>query len=74
MDWRHAYQSQQREAVLQIEQAARRGDPFVKIASRTVERPASLRPRQLANIALRDAEFVVNMAIHQHNEQLARRA
>lgn len=73
MDWSHAYQSHQRDIREQLEHARRTRRPWVRLSTRAVLRPARLTDQEIADLALRDAEFTVNLAINQHNEQLAQK-
>lgn len=67
MDFRHAYHEHQREVRAQLKRATGR----VRISIGEVD-PRRMTERQLDDLALRDAECVVNIAIHQHNEEVAR--
>lgn len=69
MDFRHAYHEHQRETRLQLKRASGR----VRLAIGEFD-ARHLTDRQIDDIALRDAEHVINMAIHQHNEEVERRA
>lgn len=71
-DWRHAYQAHQRRRREQLTAARARGDRFLRCGDATVPiDPSRLTDRQIADIALRDAERIVNAAIIKHNEQQA---
>jgi hypothetical protein len=67
-DWGAAYREHQRCVVEQIGEARRRGVASLRLASGRWCNPQRLRPRAVADLALRDAESIVNVAIHQHNE------
>lgn len=68
MDFRHAYHEHQREVRAQLKAAPGR----VRLATGEVD-ASHLTDRQIDDLALRDAEHVVNIAIHQHNEATSRR-
>lgn len=68
-DFRHAYHEHMHHVSGQLKRA--RGE--VRLASRTVNASA-LTPSQIDDVAMRDAEFVVNIAVHQWNEEVERRA
>lgn len=70
-DFRVAYQEHQRQTRQLLTQA--RGQGRVRLAHREVN-PDHLSYRQIEALALRDAEHVVNIAIHQHHEEMARKA
>ncbi len=70
MNWRRAYQEHQAQTRRLLEQS--RGQGRVRLAHREVNAD-HLTPRQIDDLALRDAEHVVNISIHQHNRELARR-
>lgn len=72
MDFRHAYHEHMRDTSAQL-QRARRDGRRVRLPSGEVD-TSRLSDRQLESLALKDAEFVVNMAIHQHNQELERNA
>ena len=67
MDWRTAYQEQMRHTREQL-WAARVAGGSVRTFHRVV-RARGLTDRQVDDLALRDAEATVNMAIIQHNER-----
>jgi len=69
MDFRHAYQEHQHETRLQLKRASGR----VRLAIGEFD-ARHLTDRQIDDLALRDAEHVINIAIHQHNEEVERRA
>ena len=71
MNFAVAYQEHQHQTRRLLVQS--RGQGRVRLAHREVNAD-HLTPRQVDDLALRDAEHVVNIAIHQHNEELARRA
>ncbi len=71
MDFRVAYHEHQHQTRRLLTQA--RGQGRVRLAHREVDADR-LTPSQIDDLALRDAEHVVNIAIHQHHEELARRA
>ena len=71
MNFRVAYQEHQHQTRRLLVQS--RGQGRVRLAHREVDAD-SLTPGQIDDLALRDAEHVVNIAIHQHHEELARRA
>lgn len=71
MDFRHAYLEHQREVRTQLKAARGRG--YVRLASGEVD-ATRLTDRQIEDLALRDAERVVNIAIHQWNEECERNA
>ena len=73
MDWHHSYMEHQRMVVKQIRDARASGEPILPLASRVVH-PQELSERDITDIALRDAEHVINMAIAQHNAEIERRA
>lgn len=73
MDWAHAYQLHQRDIRAQLEHGRRIRRAWVRLSTRMVLNPARLSDREIQDLALRDAEFTVNMAINQGNEQLARK-
>ena len=67
MDWRTAYHEQMRHTREQL-RAARVAGGSVRTFHRVV-RAHGLTDRQVDDLALRDAEATVNMAIIQHNER-----
>lgn len=71
MNFRAAYQEHQHQTRLLLMRS--RGQGRVRLAHRTVNAD-HLTPRQIDDLALRDAEHVVNIAIHQHREEMARKA
>lgn len=73
MDWSHAYQSHIRDIREQLEHARRTRRPWVRLSTRAVLRPSRLTDREIEDLALRDAESTVNLAINQEAEQARRR-
>lgn len=71
MDFRHAYHEQQQQTREQLLRARVVGGS-VRTFHRLI-RAGDLTDRQVDDIALRDAEATVNMAIIQHNAELERR-
>lgn len=74
MDWRHAYHDHQQVVRRQLDDAAAQGCSRLKLPAGAVVNPRRLSYRQRALAALRDAEAIVNMSIHQHNAEVAARA
>ena len=74
MDWRHAYHDHQQVVRRQLDEAAARGCTRLKLPGGVVVNPRRLSYRERALTALRDAEAIVNISIHQHNEELASKA
>lgn len=68
MNFRHIYYEHQHQVRAQLQAARGR----VRLASGDVD-SARMTERRIADVAMRDAEVVVNMAINLHNEQVARR-
>ncbi len=71
MNFARAYQEHQHQTRQLLTRS--RGQGRVRLAHREVNAD-HLSPRQIDDLALRDAEHVLNITIHQHNEELARRA
>lgn len=71
MNFARAYQEHQHQTRQLLMRS--RGQGRVRLAHREVNAD-HLTPRQIDQLARVDAEHVVNIAIHQHNEELARRA
>lgn len=74
MDWRHAYQDHQQVVRRQLDDAAARGCTHLRLPAGAVVNPRRLSYRERAIAALRDAEAIVNISIHQHNDEVAARA
>lgn len=72
MDLRDAYKEHQHEVRGKLLRARERGI-HARLASREVD-ATRLSDRQIADLALRDAEHVMNIATHQHNEEVERNA
>lgn len=70
-DWRHAYHEHQRRKSAQLKAAREAGATFFRFGDAGATcNPSRLSDRQIADLALRDAERVVNMSIIVHNEQV----
>ena len=69
MNFRESYQAHQVQTRRLLIQS--RGQGRVRLAHGEVD-AGRLTLRQIDDLALRDAEHVVNIAIHQHHEQIAR--
>lgn len=72
VDWAHAYQLHIRDTREQLQHGRRTRRPWVRLATRSIY-PARLTDRQIEDLALRDAEYTLNLAINQEAEQARRR-
>ena len=70
-DWGLAYEDHQRCVREQLAEARGRGVASLRLASGRWCNPQRLSRRAVADLALRDAEAILNLAIHQHNEQVS---
>lgn len=69
MDWSHAYQEHQKMIRDQLHEAQRAGVPVYRLSSGPVD-PRELSYSEIAEVARRDAEVIVNEAINRENERL----
>lgn len=73
MDWRAAYQDHMSETRAGLKSARAAAVRFYRLSDRSVD-ASRLTDRQIEIEALHDAERVVNMAIHLHNDQIDRKS
>lgn len=69
MDWAYSYQEHQRNVRDELHEAQRAGVPVYRLASGPVD-PRELSYAEIAEVARRDAEVIVNEAINRENERL----